>query len=100
MSSQNEGSYTFKTLLSWCVVGRMVNQTKTGKFGCNRILFTSADTVKPGSRYFNVPTGVRETSIESMLKKIYKHDFVKPDSQYCVDDKINLNYDNLSKNDR
>ena len=35
-----------------------------------------------------------------MLKKIYEHDFVEPDSQYCVNNKINPNYDNLSKNDR
>ena len=39
----------FKTLLGWCVVGPMINQTKSGKCGCNRIIFTSADTLKPGS---------------------------------------------------
>ena len=78
----------------------MINQTKTGKFGRNRIMFTSANTVKPGSHYFAVPTKVRETSIESMLKKIYEHDFVEPESQYCVNNKTKLNYDNLSKNDR
>ena len=75
----------------------MNNQTEAGKFGCNRIMFTSAATVKPGSHYFTVPTEVRETSIKSMLKKIYEHNFVEPESLYC---KINLNYDNLSKNDR
>ena len=35
-----------------------------------------------------------------MVKKIYEHDFVEPESQYSVNNKINLNYDNLSKNDR
>ena len=35
-----------------------------------------------------------------MLKKIYEHDLVEPESQYSVNNKINLNYDNLSKNDR
>ena len=78
----------------------MINQTKEGKFGCKRIMFTSADTVKPGGHYVTVPTKVRETSIESMLKKIYEHDFDEPESQYCVNNKINPNYDNLSKNDR
>ena len=63
-------------------------------------MFTSADKVKPGGHYFTVPTKVRETSIESMLKKIYEHDFFEPESQYCVNNKINPNYDNLSKNDR
>ena len=34
------------------------------------------------------------------MKKIYEHDFVEPESQYYVNNKIYLNYDNLSKNDR
>ena len=69
----------------------MINQTKGGKFGCNRIMFISGDTVKPGSHYFTVPTKVRETSIESMLKKIYDHDFFEPELQYCINNKISLN---------
>ena len=100
ISTQNGGLYAFKTLLGWCVVGPMINQTKAGKFGFIRIMLTLADTVKPGSYYFTVPTKVRETSIESMLKKIYEHDFVEPESQCCMNNKIILNYDNLSKNDR
>ena len=90
----------FKTLLDWCIVGPMINQTKADKFGCNRIMLASADTVKPGRHYFAVPTKVRETSIEKMLKKIYEHDFVEPESQYSVNNKIKLNYDTLSKNDK
>ena len=99
ISSQN-GDPTFETLLGWWVVGPMINQTKASKFNCNRIMFTSADTVKPGSHYFTVPTKVRETFIKSMLKKIYEHDIVEPELQHSVNNKINLNYDNLSKNDK
>ena len=51
ISSQNGDHYTFKTLLGWCAVGPMINQTKAGKFGCNRIMLALADTVKPGSHY-------------------------------------------------
>ena len=47
ISGQNGGPYVFKILLSWCVVEPMINQTKASKFGCNRIMFTSAETVKP-----------------------------------------------------
>ena len=79
-STQNGVPYAFKTLLGWCVVGPIINQTKVGKFGFIRIMLTLTETVKPGSRYFTVPTKVRETSIESMLKKIYEHDFVEPES--------------------
>ena len=77
----------------------MINQTKSGKFGCSRIIITYADTVKPESHYFTVPTKVRKTSIKTMLNKSYEHDFVEPESQYCVNTKISLNYDNLSKNE-
>ena len=49
ISSQNGDPYAFKTLLGWCVVGPMINQIKAGKFGCNRIMFTSADVVNHGS---------------------------------------------------
>ena len=49
----------------------MENQTKAVKFGCDRILLISAETVKSESRYFTVQTEVRETTMESMLKKIY-----------------------------
>ena len=63
-------------------------------------MLASPDTVKPRHYYFTAPTTVRETSIENMLKKIYEHDFVEPESQYSVNNKINLNYDNLPKNDR
>ena len=63
-------------------------------------MFKSTDTFKPGSHYFTVPNKVREPSIESRSKKIYEHDFVEPESQYWVNNKINLNYDNLSKNDK
>ena len=64
-------------------------------------MFISAHTVKPGSHYFTVlPIKVREASIESMLKKIFEHIFDELALQYCVNNKINLNYDNLSKNNR
>ena len=100
ISGHNGGLYAFLKLSDWCVVGPMINQTKTAKFGCNRIMFRSADTVKPGSHYFTVQTEVREFFIESTSKNIYEHDFAEPESQYCVNNKINLNDDNLSKNDR
>ena len=70
--------YAFRKLLGWCAVGPMIYQTKAGKCGCNRIMFTSTDTVNPGSHYFTLPTKVRETSIKRMLKRTYEHDFVEP----------------------
>ena len=88
------GPYAFKKLLGWCIVRPMINQTKAGKFGSN----ASADTAKSGRHCFTVPTKLMETSIKNMLKKIYEHDVVEPGSQYSVNNKIKLNYDNLSKN--
>ena len=90
----------FKTLSARCVVGPIINQTKAGYFVCNRIMLTSANLVKTGRHYFSVLTKVRETSIENILKKIYEHDFVDLSHPYSVNNKINLNYDNLSRNNR
>ena len=56
----------------------MINQTKADKFGCNRIMFISTDTVKPGIHYSTVPTEAKETALESMLTKFYEHDFLEP----------------------
>ena len=58
-------------------------------------MFAPADTMTPGRNYFTVPTKVRETSMENIFKKIYEHDFVEPESEYYVNNKINLNYDNF-----
>ena len=76
ISIQNRGPYEFKTLVGMCFVGPMINQTKAGKFGCNRIMYTSAETVKPESHYFIALNEERKTSIENMLKKMYDHDLV------------------------
>ena len=69
MPTQNGSANAFKILLGWCIVGSMNNQTKAGKFGYNRIVFASADRVKPGSHYFTLPTEVRKTSIKICWRK-------------------------------
>ena len=55
-----------------CQLGRTYGkQIKAAKFGCNKIMLISAETMKSESHYFTVKTEVRETTMESMLKKIY-----------------------------
>ena len=76
ISNQNRGPYEFKTLLGMCFVGPMINQTKAGKFGCNRIMYTLAETVKPENHYFIALNEEMKNSIENMLKKSYDHDLV------------------------
>ena len=53
ISNENDGEgvgvYTFKKLLDCCVLGPLINQTRTSMFGCGRIMFISAKAVKPGS---------------------------------------------------
>ena len=53
----------------------------------------------PSNHYFTQSHKVRDTSIESLLMKMYKHDFVEPQLQHCAN-KISINYDKLSRNDR
>ena len=51
------------------------------------------------NHYFTQSDKVRDTSIEGLLMKMYEHDFVEPQLQHC-DNKMNINYDKLSRNDR
>ena len=71
------------------------NKITAAKFDCHRIMLKSADPITPGSCYCTVSTELRKNSVENMLKKIYEHDFVEPESQYIANNKIKLNQHNF-----
>ena len=52
----------------------------------------------PSNYHFMQSDKLRDTSIEGLLMKMYKHDFVEPQLQHCSI-KISTNYDKLSRND-
>ena len=53
----------------------------------------------PSHHYFTHSDKVRDTSIEGLLMKMYKHNFVEPQLQHCAD-KVTINYDKLSRSNR
>ena len=75
--SQNGGPYMFRLILGWCVVGPMQYEKSSDTSSCNRIMITAAGYSNPANDFFAVTTEVQENSIESMLKRMYKSDFVE-----------------------
>ena len=59
----------------------------------------SVVTRLPSNHYFTQCGKVKDTSIEGLLMKMYEHDFVELQLQQ-FDNKISINYDKLSRNDR
>ena len=51
------------------------------------------------NHYFTQSDKVRNTSIESLLMKMYEDDFVESQLQHCAN-KIGINYDKLSRNNK
>ena len=59
----------------------------------------SVVTRLPSNHYFTQCDKVKDTSVEGLLMKMYEHDFAELQLQQC-DNKISINYDKLSRNDR
>ena len=59
----------------------------------------SVVTGLPSNHYFMQSDEVRDTSIEGLLMKMYEQSFVEPQLQHWAN-KISINYDKLSRNDR
>ena len=62
-------------------------------------MLKSVVTGLPSNHYFTQSDKVRYTSIEGLLMKMYKHDFVEPQLQHCANN-ISINHNKLSRNDR
>ena len=77
----------------------MYSQNKSKKLSCNSIMVKSVVTELPSNHYFTQSDKVRDTFIGGLLTKMYEHDFLEPQLQHCVN-KISINYDKLSRNDR
>ena len=73
--SEQGGSYAFKTLLGWCIVGTIGETTFDTAVACNRISVQDKVSKNVASHYFARETEVRDIGIEQMLKKIYTAEF-------------------------
>ena len=99
IANKSGGPYAIRTLLGWCAVGPMYSQNKSEKLSCSRIMVKFVVTGLPSNHYFMQSDEVRDTSIEGLLMKMYEQSFVEPQLQHWAN-KISINYDKLSRNDR
>ena len=99
IASRNGGPHALRTLLGWCIIGPMYSQNKSEKLSCNKIMVKSVVTGLPSNHYLTQSDKVRDTSIEGLLMKMCKQDFVEPQLQHCAI-KISINYDKLSRKNR
>ena len=98
-ASKKGRPYAFRALLGWCIVRPMYCHNNSEKLSCNKIMAKSVVTGLPSNHCFTQSNKVRNTSIEGLLMKMYERDFVEPQLQHCAN-KININYDKFSRNDR
>ena len=74
---QNDGPYTIRTALSWCVVGPIKTQCHNVLL-CNWIVVTKADSGKMAKPHFEIEKGCEDIAVKEMLKKMYMTDFNEP----------------------
>ena len=72
--SQQDGAYTYRTILGWCVVGPIVDK-KPDAFSCNRIAVLQAENGSIAKHHFQVQNKCEDIGIKEMLRKIYMSDF-------------------------
>ena len=75
--SKNNGPYTIKTRLGWCIVGPVNNTRSRQGIHCNRIAVKQADTKDMGKHYFQTKTCVEENDVRDMLAKLYNLEFIE-----------------------
>ena len=77
ITSQDGGSYAYKTKLGWCIVGPIGSNKNGEALRCNRIAVKDAITGKLLSHHFVKNPGykMRDIGVEEMFRKIYHNDF-------------------------
>ena len=73
--SDQGGTYAFKTLLGWCIVGTIGKTTFDTTVTCSRISVQDKVSKNVSPHYFAREAEVRDVAIEQMLKKIYSAEF-------------------------
>ena len=72
--SQQDGAYTYRTTIGWCVVGPIVDK-KPDAFSCNWIAVLQAENGSIAKHHFQVQNKCEDIGIKEMLRKIYMSDF-------------------------
>ena len=74
--SKNDGPYTFKTKLGWCIVGP-VNGTSRKEICCNRKVVRQADTNEVEKHFFQAKPLVKETDVKEIPARLYNQEFTE-----------------------
>ena len=73
--SQEKGSYAFRTILGWCIVGLLGEKMGQKSLHCNIIKCSSVSTNQMAKHYNAVGTQVGDTGIIELLQKLYNQEF-------------------------
>ena len=75
----NNGPFTQKTVLGWCIIGPMSNYNLSNKVvRCNRIAVVNKAEGHIASHHFVVENSVKETACKQMLLDMYEQEFSEP----------------------
>ena len=69
ISSQQDGTYAYRTILGWCVVGPIVDE-KPDAVSFNRIAAVQLESGSIAKHHFEVQNKCEDTGIKEMLRKI------------------------------
>ena len=69
--SEQGGPYAYRSILGWCVVGPIDNQSN-GVVQCNRISISNTS-----AQHFEVANQIEEDQIETMVQRLYNWDFIE-----------------------
>ena len=96
--SQEKGSYAFRTILGWCIVGLLGERMGQKSLHCNIIKCSSVSTNQMARHYIAVGTQVEDTGIIELLQKLYNQEFneFQPEKKHGLFGEL----ENLSADDK
>ena len=83
--SRNGRSYDFRTILGWCVVGPVQNDTELEpNISCLRVSVAKTGSNKIANHHFVIEKSVDHMGVKQMLQNIYLHEFTEPQIKDCM----------------
>ena len=95
--SKEDGSYAYKTLLGWCIVGPIINTEMERSISCHRVAVKDV-TSSSLPHHFGVEKSIKDISLEEMFQMMYSNDFNEHDA--TVGDSITSSVDVISIEDK
>ena len=96
--SKEDGSYAYKTLLRWSIVGPITNTETERSISCHRVAFKDVISPRLAPHHFGVEKSIKDISLEEMFKMMYSNDLNEHDA--TVADSITNSVDEISIKDK